>query len=290
LGKYSFVDEELSVFHTDILYSVDLLESSVQDKKKAYIYLHIEHQSGRNPIISFRVINYCVKILDRYIKNNPGKTLPVIIPLVIYNGKKPFSDSISVFDLFGENKSLAQQYMFNIFHLVDMNTIPDEEIRQYKFSCLLEMILKHIHEKMMMDFLENPAIVSLFKRFIEKNPDKTHIISVVKYINEKANIADRKRFLSWVNKNLPARLEKEIMTLAEQWKSEGIQEGMQQGMQQGQLQGEKIFLKRMLKKRFENIPFDYLKKIEEANAESLLEFGERLIFAKTLEDIFEKYH
>jgi len=168
------------------------------------------------------------------------------------------------------------------------------------------MVLKHIHDKNMMDFLEDLAVRELFKKFIAENPGKNHVISVVKYLNEKSNIDDKPRFLTWVSQNLPPKLEKEIMTLAEQWRNEGLEEGMQQGIQRGMQQGiqrgmqqgiqrgmqqgERIFLKRMLEKRFGEIPMNYLKKIEDAGADNLLEFGDKLVTANTIEDIFESYH
>jgi len=292
----NFTTAELSPLYTDILYSVDLLDSPAREK--AYIFLHVEHQSYADPIISFRIIQYCVQILDRYIRNTGSNILPVIIPTVIYNGKRKFSDSISIFDLFGDNKAFAQEYMFNSFHLVDMNTIPDEEIRQRKFSYLMEMTLKHIHDKDIMDFLEKFEIRELFKRFIAENPHKNHVISVVKYLNEKSKIDNKPRFLTWVSKNLPPKLENEIMTLAEQWINEGHEKGMQQGMQrgiqrgiqQGKLEGERALLIRMLERRFGEIPAHYLMQIEKAGAYKLLQFGDKLVAAEALADVFESCH
>ena len=70
----------------------------------------------------------------------------------------------------------------------------------------------------------------------------------------------------------------------------GLQQGMQQGIAQGELRGERIFLKRMLEKRFGEIPMNYLKKIEEASADKLLELGDKLVDAKTPDDIFATIH
>ena len=43
LENCTFVDEELASLHTDILYSVDLVDSL--SGERVYIYAHIEHQS-----------------------------------------------------------------------------------------------------------------------------------------------------------------------------------------------------------------------------------------------------
>ncbi len=76
------------------------------------------------------------------------------------------------------------------------------------------------------------------------------------------------------------------MTLAEQWKNEG----MQQGMQQGEIKGERTLLKRLLEKRFGSVPSRYLEKIESADAGRLLDIGDKIIEAKTLDDVFKTYH
>ena len=72
------------------------------------------------------------------------------------------------------------------------------------------------------------------------------------------------------------------MTIAQQWKDEGMQQGMQQGMQKG----EAAILKRQLKHRFGNISPVYEQKINLADSETLLYWSERILAAKTPEDVF----
>lgn len=289
LENGTFIDPVLNTFHTDILYSVTLVNSP--SNEKTYIYTHIEHQSTNDPMISFRMLKYSVRIIERHLKNTGNKTLPLIIPILIYNGDKIFSDNLSVFDLFGEHKALAQQYMFNKFHLVDMNTIPDEEIRQHKWSCLLEMIFKHIRSRNIMLILEE--MTEIFNRFIERKADD-YVLTMLKYIIEKSSIKDRQKFLHWVRKNLPKKLEEKTMTLAEQWKQEGIEIGIQQARtlaeqskRDGMQQGERLLIKRLLSRRFGSVPSTYLEEVDNADAEKLLELGDLIIAANTLDDIFK---
>lgn len=80
------------------------------------------------------------------------------------------------------------------------------------------------------------------------------------------------------------------MILAEQGKNEGMQHGMRHGMQQGELKGKRALLERLLSKRFGLIPSAFLKKLENASEELLLEWSDRIIEAKTLHDVFETQH
>lgn len=69
------------------------------------------------------------------------------------------------------------------------------------------------------------------------------------------------------------------MTLAEAFVEEGRQEGRQEGVR-------KLLLKQ-LERRFPNqVTFNHLQLIEEADSESLSLWGEKLIDADSIEEIF----
>lgn len=55
-------------------------------------------------------------------------------------------------------------------------------------------------------------------------------------------------------------------------------------MQRGLQQGEVAIITRLLQRRFGNIPAYYMERIEQTDAEILLELGEKILDAKTLED------
>ncbi len=50
--------------------------------------------------------------------------------------------------------------------------------------------------------------------------------------------------------------------------------------------GEATLLKRQLQRRFDKIPSEYIQRIAQADAQTLLEWGEKILDAKTLEDVF----
>ncbi len=66
----------------------------------------------------------------------------------------------------------------------------------------------------------------------------------------------------------------------------GIEKGIKQGIEQGIQQGESNLLIRLLKRRFRFIPPTYLTRIQQASAETLLLWGERILDASTLEEVF----
>lgn len=66
----------------------------------------------------------------------------------------------------------------------------------------------------------------------------------------------------------------------------GIQQGLHEGIFRGIHEGEAALLLRQIKHRFGHVPEVYLQRIQQADAETLLIWGERVLDASTLEEIF----
>ena len=65
------------------------------------------------------------------LKNNKFK-LPIIFPLVMYNGKIKYNAPTNIWQLF-ENPQLAQDIMANDYHLIDLHSMSDENIDNQKY-------------------------------------------------------------------------------------------------------------------------------------------------------------
>ena len=71
----------------------------------------------------------------------------------------------------------------------------------------------------------------------------------------------------------------------EKGREEGMQQGMQQGLQQGMQRGEARILTAQLRLRFGELPAAVSQRIEAADAETLLRWSERVLMAKTLDEM-----
>lgn len=71
-------------------------------------------------------------------------------------------------------------------------------------------------------------------------------------------------------------------------RKDGMREGIQKGMQKGIEKGIRIIVKSLLKNKFNHIPKAYLDQLEEASSTKLEHIGHALVFAKTIEEVFEK--
>jgi len=72
----------------------------------------------------------------------------------------------------------------------------------------------------------------------------------------------------------------------EQGMQEGLQEGLQAGLQQGMQQGEAAVLKRLLHKRFGELPEEVELRLHKATLEQLEVWTDRVLDAQTLAEVF----
>lgn len=68
---------------------------------------------------------------------------------------------------------------------------------------------------------------------------------------------------------------------------EGMQQGIQQGMQQGLRQGSQSTVARLLRLRFGELNASTEARLESANQTELDQWAERILTAKTLDEVFQ---
>ena len=89
-------------------------------------------------------------------------------------------------------------------------------------------------------------------------------------------------------------LRETVQEWTQQWLEEGRQQGRQEGRQEGRLEGRQAGLREgeaqlltlMIERRFGPLTADDRTRIQQAGAEELLEWGERLLGARTLAEVF----
>jgi len=85
----SFVDEELSDRHTDLLFEVAGRGDAEGD---ALLYVLFEDQSSPDPLMPFRLLGYLTWIWQHLLDRHPrARTLPLVIPVVRYHGGERWS-------------------------------------------------------------------------------------------------------------------------------------------------------------------------------------------------------
>jgi hypothetical protein len=136
LAKESFVDKKLSAYFSDLLYEVK------SNNQSTFIYLLIEHKSWVDSLTAFQLLKYMVRIWELYLKQHgKAKTLPVIIPVVLYHGEQPWNIETNFISLLeagcpGNMRAYIPDFRFI---LLDISHLPDEEIKGavLRFCCVI---------------------------------------------------------------------------------------------------------------------------------------------------------
>jgi predicted transposase/invertase (TIGR01784 family) len=218
LQKESFIDDKLRLKIADLLYAVNF------EGKPGYIYLLLEHASKPDRLLPFRMLKYMVAIMDHHLTKTETKELPVIYPLIFYTGKRPFSHSLDLFDLFGEQKALVKDILKNPYHLIDLTQASDEELKKYLWFGTVALTAKHIHDE---DIL--PALADILKilSVIEKTGEEGYIYTVISYIVEAGEVSNKEKFVKTLTAGLESTKEGKVMRIVEHFAPEIFERGRQ---------------------------------------------------------------
>ena len=127
---------------------------------------------------------------------------------------------------------------------------------------------------------------------LELEPDPEKRLKYVNFIDVYAALDDDE--LAAYRRQYPQEAETMMETFASRFEERGIKKGMEkglkqgleQGLQQGKRLGEAEVLKRLLERKFGPLPIEVRNKIDAADADTLLQWAERVLTAETLEQVF----
>ncbi|MDN3030276.1 MAG: Rpn family recombination-promoting nuclease/putative transposase [Candidatus Tisiphia sp.] len=233
LEKDSFIEPDLSKTISDVLFSVKF------NDQDGYIFLLLEHQSTVDKMMAFRLFKYMINICDRYLTINPkAKSLPVIYPLIIYNGKKKYNASLNIWNLFS-HPDLARGFWTNDCQFINVHDIPDEELKKKVWSGILLFFLKHIHERQLLKRWQE--ISHLLPKLSKITIGHDHIRNLLSYTLTFIEQNDKIELEKILKNSLTKEKGEELMpSIAQVWKEEGIQIGVQDGIKIGVQDGIRI--------------------------------------------------
>ena len=217
----SYIDNELRKRFSDIVYKVTLNSGNGY----AYIYTLVEHQSSAVKLMPLRILKYQMEIIFNHVKNyGEDEPLPVVIPVVFYNGDtSPYPYPTDIKDLVVDGDLFATCALGR-FKLVDLTVTDDKEILQHKKVALLEMVLKHIKAKEFISAIE-PIFKSLLVAHMDSLP-KDLFDSLLSYLTQAKDVKELKPLFDRVIVEL-SEYKEDVMTYAEHYRQEGEQRGRQ---------------------------------------------------------------
>ena len=108
-----FIQESFQIKEADVIYRIQYRERTL------YFFLLLEFQSTVDPAMAFRLLTYAVEVMRRDRENagpssgkNSGFGLPMILPVVLYNGARRWSAAGSLKECFFGPEELREEMDF----------------------------------------------------------------------------------------------------------------------------------------------------------------------------------
>jgi predicted transposase/invertase (TIGR01784 family) len=238
----SFVDSTLAAQHTDLLYS-----AASRDGAETLVYVLFEHQSTlpTEGLMAFRLLRYQVRIWERWRADHPNaKTLPIIVPVVMYHGQVRWSEPLS-FDALLDVPAAARPGLESLlvrfaYLLYDLSEISDDELRQSATTTALAKLVMICfkHARTREDFIEILSRWMDVMREVARAPNGLEALAqVMRYILEVNEHVGPEALQALVEREIGPEAKDTIVTAGQQLLKQGIEQGRQQGIEQGIEQG-----------------------------------------------------
>jgi len=244
----SFITEEFIERESDVIYRAHFKD------KEVYIYLLLEFQSTIDRFMSLRMLRYICELYEHLVKTKGIKSLPVVFPIMLYNGDARWTAPEKLSDLI--DKSISSEYIPEFrYYKISENELSKETLVKIKnFVSALFFAENSSRENLVEDLTvirdmlrkENPETIDLFKNWLKNIFGAQK--EIIEYID---NMQEEKTMLATTVKKYEEKL---------------LQQGMQQGMQQGISATRSDVVKRMLSKDF---PIEQIAELTGATVEEI---------------------
>ena len=226
----SYITPDLEERLSDVLY-----KAKTSNNKDCYTYLLIENQSTPTWDMPIRMLQYQLSIIDSHLKQYPKqKQIPIVIPLLVYNGtKSPYPYTLDILELFNDLE-LAKKTFAKPAYLIDVTQMSDEKIKKHNLIGLLEFCQKHVRDR---KFLQQATedLAYIINKLDQYANQQQHIASagwIKEYINGSlhyiyyfANITNDEEFSKKLESVELVKRENIMGALARKIEQQGIEKG-----------------------------------------------------------------
>mgnify|MGYP003321209020 FL=1 len=284
IEKESYIEEDLKRRFSDIVYSIKHKDNP---KETAFVYALAEHQSTPDYWIALRLFKYMLLLCERHKKKKDK--LPLVVPLVLYNGKTEYTAPKSFWELFN-NPDMAKSIMSDNYQLIDLQSMSDDEIKSKPHLGMFNFFMKHIYQKNMLELWQQFLTEFTQSILIDKEQGYIYIKKLLWYTSSKVETEKTDELNKLILSHLPDDEGENIMrTIADHYIDEGLEKGMVLGIEKGKAEGEAQGIakgkaegiaernieiaRRMIK---ENVDMNFIASVTDLSADKLLKLKNRI--------------
>jgi predicted transposase/invertase (TIGR01784 family) len=205
---------------------IDVLYKTLLDGKDAYLYLLVEHQRKPDKLMPFKMLKYTCNIIDAHLKKMNSKKIPLVYPIVVHQGKRPWPYSTHIQDLVEAPRELVESYFLKPFHLIDLSQISDEKLKQQALSSLMEFVQKHIFANDVLPYIRE--IAGLLRQVAQSGGER-FVIGILEYTMRCGEVEGIDSFIKVVNTHISTEIGGDTMSLAQRLIEQGERKGRLKG-------------------------------------------------------------
>ncbi len=278
ISKVSFIEKALREHFSDLLYTVHYRD------RPLYIYLLLEHKSHPWRWVGLQLLGYLLRIWELYRKQNPkANKLPPILPLVLYQGKKRWRIAPNFQALIEGLDDELRPYVPEFrYQLHDLSSWDSQTIQGEVLTRLVLLAMKHVFDPEPKAQLRE--ILRLIREVLQQETALELLEVILRYYvqyTQRLDEDDVKQILK-----VTAAGEELMQTFIDRYIEEGERRGRLEGKLEGVQLGEATILLRQIELKFGAISEQDRRRIESAEAETLLKWSERVLTAESLDQLF----
>ncbi len=225
----TFIEPRLRKNESDLIFSVKLVNG-----KKAYLFLLLEHQSQSDPLMPFRIVYYALHGMRRHVLRNKKKPLPLplVFPIVVFNGVEPWSHDRDFFNLFGEMEPLARELFLNPFRLIDVSTLA---LADFERNHIANLMLLSLYRSAPISLDEKIKLLVSTCHEFGVHPNSVMGQTVLEYntYQFEAKQGESGKYWEMYISHFPPEFQESIMNLRDVTRSEAKREGIVEGIAEG---------------------------------------------------------
>ena len=270
----SYGTDDLRSRHDDLVWRV----RSRKGGQWIYIYLLLEFQSTDDYFMAVRIMSYVGLLYEDLIRRRilkRGDPLPMVLPIVLYNGHARWKSPTNVAKLVPFVPAKLEAFRPRVeYLLLDEGAFPAEKLEALPSPAARLFRLEHADPdellaevRRLRQSLQGPEHQKLRRAFV------VCILAILRRKLKKTRLPKTREL-----EEIEIMLAEKAPTWTEMWE--------QQGREKGRREGELRMLQRLLKRRFGALDEPTRRRMESAEADRLLEWGDRILTAERLEDVF----
>ena len=289
----SYVSRDLRQRHGDSVW-----RCRFHDRRWLYLVLLLEFQSGVDRAMAVRMLTYTGLLYEKLIGEGVLRghgALPPVLPIVIYNGRRPWSAPTDVAGLIAAGEpALARYQPSQRYFLLDEGRAEDGGLPPGNLvSALIALETNRDRARL-------PALLEALIALLREQDDEELTNAFSAWARQ---VLLPRRVRAGVPASLPgleevrAMLSETVQEWTEQWVEQGIERGIERGIEQGIERGieqgraeERALLCRLAARKFDAATAQRLAAVlaDVTDPDRLAEVGDRIIECETAADLFAR--